>query len=1345
VTLRIDDGAAVLRAVQGYDTSHLCKKTEYRMMDGAVALDRLLKSKAVVADEADAEFVEALAGLNDRDNDFRERCVHAVALMEVKQLTAAIGVKKGAKKAVRAHVAVWARRALFGLSAHPSVQTVIDAVTPAGKRYPCREPLAEDATFTRSEPPLSAFTIKALLRDAESAGIAVSSKFEKSCDALLADGVTLRPYQLQNVFWALHQEDRSSHAKTSVPGLNGYYWERRSFPDGDDFYYFPHGGHVLLEPPPVVSGGLLADEMGYGKTITALALIAADLEKNPLKNEAGTLVVVPRSLYGQWAEEIKTKAPRLKCVSVNTKERKLTSAEALGTDVVLLRQDQLNDFNLKVPWRRIVVDECQFVANDVGVLARAASRLDATHVWMLSGTPITTKIEDLQGEMSLLRIWPFTLGKGADAGWQNHFWEANCKTPWGQRDHSCLATFKALVKGTMMRHSREQRTAADDEPLVPLPPLSTRWVGVDAPANAPETYVTKRLELFAAQVPNHQLVRCLQKAATFAGADAVLESLHKACYDGTKTGGRAAAAAPRHLAENAEKIATSIVKELSLAEAVAALERDPSGTNAVPALQEFKDAQEGRAPLLPCEVCKRAKRAPVVLPCRHSFCLACVRHLAKDGAIKCGVCVGACQPGDCFKLKLPEDAAPPPAPMDEDSGNVGSATLTLRSTKLAHTLADLDAWPAPTAEPARDKRHPDLEAFGALPRTLRCQHEAAKKQGWRGSAKLTAVNREIKRLREADVTAQFVVVSQYGDLLDELQESFDPTKYEIEIDLANREGKKLVEGTKCDFREAAYGAAVEARVVEVDEKKECKACGMTFECPFPEVCPRCYVECQVCPNGADQCGWTCKPCDGVVTKGIPCTRDENCPKCKGKFGCGHVYGPTTEPAADADGKLRCTNPACTALRPVKEKKKVVQRRNDTPLIACSGCSGKYGCGAKFTRLTCPPADAEGKQPCPHARCRALRSVSYNRGKKIEQKPNDRQLFKYTLRSLTKKVCSDKDCKRDHFAPLPEDDRCVACQSQLKDTTAGLPKYLYTIETKGYGGETRRRANVLRSQLTPKRHTCVVPGKMLRAEKCPDQKEGCLTRGGFDNRFRVGDVVTAQRPPLELTEPLEVGMRIQVQSGAYAGGSGTVFKLLAADRYEVKVRPPRGGAEIKEEFDRKDLKDVKDGTWRAGRVVRVVSPNSGANPFSPAAADPFADTLGSIRLDASSPDRRGLLLETFRSDPETAVLLLTLETAGVGLNITNANKVMILEPFRFGATEAQAVTRVHRIGQTRPVEIIKFFTRGTVDERVLRLRQKKGELDASGDADAPSADDVGQGAGDTQFSPADLDLLFGVTE
>ena len=44
-----------------------------------------------------------------------------------------------------------------------------------------------------------------------------------------------------------------------------------------------------------------------------------------------------------------------------------------------------------------------------------------------------------------------------------------------------------------------------------------------------------------------------------------------------------------------------------------------------------------------------------------------------------------------------------------------------------------------------------------------------------------------------------------------------------------------------------------------------------------------------------------------------------------------------------------------------------------------------------------------------------------------------------------------------------------------------------------------------------------------------------------------------------------------------------------------------------------------------------------------------------------------------------------------------------------------------------------------------IRQKRGELDASQDGDAPSADDVGAGAGDTAFAKADLDVLFGVTE
>ena len=51
----------------------------------------------------------------------------------------------------------------------------------------------------------------------------------------------------------------------------------------------------------------------------------------------------------------------------------------------------------KVAWHRMVVDECQFLKNDTTAIARAASAVTCTHVWMLSGTPLTNKLDDLQG------------------------------------------------------------------------------------------------------------------------------------------------------------------------------------------------------------------------------------------------------------------------------------------------------------------------------------------------------------------------------------------------------------------------------------------------------------------------------------------------------------------------------------------------------------------------------------------------------------------------------------------------------------------------------------------------------------------------------------------------------------------------------------------------------------------------------------------------------------------------------------------------------------------------------------------------------------------------------------
>ena len=89
--------------------------------------------------------------------------------------------------------------------------------------------------------------------------------------------------------------------------------------------------------------------------------------------------------------------------------------------------------------------------------------------------------------------------------------------------------------------------------------------------------------------------------------------------------------------------------------------------------------------------------------------------------MKCAVCKEQSQPHECYKLLMPKEQASRDAPiaMDADDGEPGSAVLTLGRTRLTHTVADLDAWPAIDTLPARDPKEPEYEALAGLPRALR--------------------------------------------------------------------------------------------------------------------------------------------------------------------------------------------------------------------------------------------------------------------------------------------------------------------------------------------------------------------------------------------------------------------------------------------------------------------------------------------------------------------------------------------------------------------------------------------------------------------------------------------------
>lgn len=72
-------------------------------------------------------------------------------------------------------------------------------------------------------------------------------------------------------------------------------------------------------------------------------------------------------------------------------------------------------------------------------------------------------------------------------------------------------------------------------------------------------------------------------------------------------------------------------------------------------------------------------------------------------------------------------------------------------------------------------------------------------------------------------------------------------------------------------------------------------------------------------------------------------------------------------------------------------------------------------------------------------------------------------------------------------------------------------------------------------------------------------------------------------------------------------------------------------------------------------------------------------------------------------------MISIKAGGAGLNLTAADYVIIADPWWNPSTEKQAIARAHRIGQSRNVIAIKFITKGSVEENILKLQKKKSRL------------------------------------
>ena len=100
----------------------------------------------------------------------------------------------------------------------------------------------------------------------------------------------------------------------------------------------------------------------------------------------------------------------------------------------------------------------------------------------------------------------------------------------------------------------------------------------------------------------------------------------------------------------------------------------------------------------------------------------------------------------------------------------------------------------------------------------------------------------------------------------------------------------------------------------------------------------------------------------------------------------------------------------------------------------------------------------------------------------------------------------------------------------------------------------------------------------------------------------------------------------------------------------------------------------------------------------------------VRLDGTlSAQSRASVVRVFRTNPGITVLLATITCGGVGLDLTAASRAYILEPQWNPMSESQALDRIHRLGQKNEIQTIRYVMKGSWEEQVLTLQERKQAL------------------------------------
>lgn len=506
--------------------------------------------------------------------------------------------------------------------------------------------------------------------------------------------------------------------------------------------------------------------MGLGKTIEMLSLIhshrsdvamhatnagptsVSQLPRLPKSTSvvesapSTTLVVAPMSLLAQWeSEAMKASKPgTLKTLMYYGSEKAANlrnlcceaNAASAPNLIITSYGIVLSEFNqvanrggdrgshgglFSLDFFRVILDEAHFIKNRQSKTAKACYEINAQHRWVLTGTPIVNRLEDLFSLVHFLRVEP----------WSNFsFWKTFITVPFESKDFiRALDVVQTVLEPLVIRRTKDMHTP-DGQALVPLPPRTIEIEELELSKQEREVYdyiFTRAKRTFNATMEAGTLLK------SYTTIFAQILRLRQSCCHPTLTRNKAIAAEEEEAAA-ASDVANGLADDMDLQELIERFtsdskegEQDIANKFGANVLQEIQ-SQEG----LECPICSEEPMIePAVTGCWHSACKKClldyIEHQKSQHALPlCFNCRAPINQRDIFEIVHHDDE-----------------------------VSDDDLYGAGQASAVSDPKPPQI--------TLR-------RIGTSSSAKIAALVSHLKALRTAKPGTKSVVFSQFTSFLD---------------------------------------------------------------------------------------------------------------------------------------------------------------------------------------------------------------------------------------------------------------------------------------------------------------------------------------------------------------------------------------------------------------------------------------------------------------------------------------------------------------------------------------------------------------------------------------------------